>query len=103
MIKFYSTWTPCLITGGVEVVSRRDQEIKYVNGLMEVGREGGREGVGLESAAGKGELVPSTPQRYINAGWLLCPSLLGYNCCQGICWSKPVKCVIASCKRHFLL
>ena len=35
MIKFYSIWTPCLITGGVEVVSRRDQEIKYVNGLME--------------------------------------------------------------------
>ena len=39
MIKFYSTWTPCLITGGVEVVSRRDQEIKYVNGLMEGGME----------------------------------------------------------------
>ena len=41
-----------MITGGVEVVStRRDQEIKYVNGLM--GRAFGRE------AAGKGELAPS--------------------------------------------
>ena len=78
-ILCYPVWTPYLITGGVEVVSRRDQEIKYVNGLMERGRE---ERVGLESAAGKGELVPSTPQRYINAGWLLCPSLLGYNDCQ---------------------
>ena len=75
------------------MVSRRDQEIKYVNGLMEGGKG---EGVGLESAAGKGELVPYTPQRYINAGWLLCPSLLGYNCCRAA-GNMLVKCVIALC------